>query len=68
MNLLITFIVTTLIAQSVVVAIGSLVDYYWPSAISLMIFFPLFFLTFWVTWKFSVKFTEPKTTDTPAAN
>jgi hypothetical protein len=60
-NLLITFIVTTLIGQAIVVGIGALVDYYYPTAISLLIFFPLFFLTFWVTWRLSIKLTEPKT-------
>jgi hypothetical protein len=59
-NLLITYLVTTLIGQSLVVAVGALVDYYYPSAISLLVFFPLFFLMFWITWRLSVKLTEPK--------
>jgi hypothetical protein len=60
-NLLITYFFTTLIGQSIVVGVGVLVDYYYPSAISLLVFFPLFFLMFWLTWRLSVRLTEPKT-------
>jgi hypothetical protein len=30
--------------------------------VSLLIFFPLFFLTIWLAWKLSIKLTEPKAT------
>jgi hypothetical protein len=30
--------------------------------VSLLVFFPLLFLTVWLTWRLSVKFTEPKPT------
>jgi hypothetical protein len=59
-NLLITYFITTAIGQSIVVGVAVLVDYYFPSAISLLVFFPLFFLMFWLTWRLSVKLTEPR--------
>jgi hypothetical protein len=61
-NLLITYLVTTLIGQSIVVAIGLLADYFYSSVVSLIIFFPLFFGMFWLAWRVAVQLTEPKTT------
>ena len=61
MNLLITYFITILIGQSIVVGIGILADLYFSSFVSLLVFFPLFFGMFWVAWRLSVWLTEPKT-------
>ncbi len=62
MNLLITFLITVAVAIFGVAWVGVLVDKMTSPFISLLIFFPLFFLTIWLTWRLSVKLTEPKAT------
>jgi hypothetical protein len=62
MNLLITFVVTVMIAIVGASWAGVLVDKVTSPFVSLAVFFPLFFLAIFVAWKLSVKFTEPKTT------
>lgn len=62
MNLLITFLVAAAIAIVGVAWIGVLIDKMTSPFISLLVFFPLFFLTIWLTWRLAVKITEPKTT------
>jgi ABC-type dipeptide/oligopeptide/nickel transport system permease component len=62
MNLLITFLVAVIIGIVGVAWVGVIVDKMTSSFTSLLIFFPLFFLTIYVTWKLSVKLTEPKAT------
>ena len=61
MNLLITFIIAVTLGIVGVSWAGVLLDKLTSPFISLAIFFPLFFLTIFVAWKLSVKFTEPKT-------
>ena len=61
MNLLITFLVTVTIGIVGVSWAGVIIDKFTSPFVSLAIFFPLFFLTIYVAWKLSVKFTEPKT-------
>jgi ABC-type dipeptide/oligopeptide/nickel transport system permease subunit len=61
-KLLITFLVAVLVAIVGIAWIGVIIDKMTSSFVSLMVFFPLFFLTIYVTWKLSVKFTEPKST------
>ncbi len=65
MNLLITFLVTVTVGIAGASWIGVIVDKLTSPFISLLIFFPLFFLTIVVAWKLSVRLTEPKST-TPA--
>jgi hypothetical protein len=62
MNLLITFLVAVIIGIVGVAWVGVIVDKMTSSFTSLLIFFPLFFLTIYVTWKLSVKLTEPQAT------
>lgn len=62
MNLLVTFLISVTVGIVGVAWIGVIIDKMTSPFTSLLIFFPLFFLTIWVTWKLSVKFTEPKTT------
>jgi hypothetical protein len=62
MNLLITFIVTVAAGIIGVAWIGVLIDKMTSPFISLLVFFPMLFLTIWLAWRLSVKFTEPKAT------
>jgi len=61
-NLLITFLIVVTVGIFGVAWVGVLVDKMTSSFTSLMVFFPLFFLTIWLAWKLSVKLTAPKAT------
>ena len=60
MNLLITFLVAIIIAIVGIAWISVIIDKMTSPFVSLLVFFPLLFLTIWITWRLSVKFTEPK--------
>jgi hypothetical protein len=62
MNLLITFLVVVTVGIFGVAWLGVMVDKMSSPFVSLLIFFPLFFLTIWLAWKLSIKLTEPKAT------
>lgn len=62
MNLLITFLVTVTIAVVGAAWVGVVVDRMASPFISLVVFFPVMFLAVWLSWRFAVKFTAPKTT------
>jgi hypothetical protein len=61
-NLLITFLVTVTIAVVGAAWVGVVVDRMTSPFISLVVFFPVMFLAVWLSWRFAVKFTAPKTT------
>lgn len=61
MALLVTFIVTVTAGIVGVSWASVIIDKMTSPFVSLLVFFPLFFLTILVAWKISVKFTEPKT-------
>jgi ABC-type dipeptide/oligopeptide/nickel transport system permease component len=60
MNLLITFLVTVTIGIVGASWVGVLIDRMTSPFVSLLIFFPLFFLTIWLSWRLSVRLTAPK--------
>lgn len=62
MNLLITFLIAVTVAITGLVWIGVLIDKMTSPFVSLLIFFPMFFLTIWLAWRLSVKLTAPKAT------
>ena len=66
MNLLLTFLVSVAVAIFALSWVGVIIDRYTSSFTSLLIYFPLFFLTIFAVWKFSVKITEPKSGTTPS--
>jgi ABC-type dipeptide/oligopeptide/nickel transport system permease component len=59
-KLLLTFLIAVTLGIVGVSWAGVLIDKMTSPFVSLVVFFPLFFLTIFVTWKLSVKFTEPK--------
>lgn len=62
MNLLVTFLIVVAVGIFGIAWVGVLVDKMTSPFTSLLVFFPLFFLTIWLAWKLSVKITEPKAT------
>lgn len=60
MNLLVTFLIAITIALAGLAWVGVIVDKLTSPFVSLLVFFPLLFLTIWLTWRLSVKLTEPK--------
>ncbi len=60
MNLLVTFIVTVTVGVVGVSWLGVIIDKMTSPFVSLAIFFPLLFLTIWLTWRLSVRLTAPK--------
>lgn len=62
MNLLVTFVISITIGVVGVAWVSVIIDKMTSPFVSLLVFFPLLFLTVWLTWRLSVKFTEPKPT------
>ena len=62
MNLLVTFVISIIVGIVGVAWVGVIIDRMTSPFVSLVVFFPLLFLTIWLTWRLSVKFTEPKAT------
>ena len=60
MNLLVTFLVAIVIAIVGLAWVGVIIDKMTSPFVSLLVFFPMLFLTIWLTWRLSVKLTEPK--------
>jgi hypothetical protein len=59
-NLLVTFLVAIVIALVGLAWVGVIIDKMTSPFVSLLVFFPMLFLTIWLTWRLSVKLTEPK--------
>jgi len=60
MNLLVTYIFALIIAQSLSVGVGLIVDRAHSSYGGLVVFIALYFTMFWAAWKFAVRITQPK--------
>jgi hypothetical protein len=67
MNLLVVYVVSLLVAQTLAVGAGLIVDRLYSSYGGLVVFIALYFAMFWVAWKFAVRVTEPKSTDAPSS-
>ena len=64
MKLLIAYVVSLLVAQSLAVGAGLIVDRVHSSHGGLVVFIALYFFMFWAAWKVAVRITEPKPTTT----
>jgi hypothetical protein len=60
MNLLVAYVVSLLLAQSLAVGAGLIVDRLYSSYAGLVVFIALYFAMFWLAWKVAVRITEPK--------
>ena len=65
MSLMIAYIATLLVGQSISVGIGLLVDRYHSSYGGLMVFIALYFFMFWAGWRVALWFTKPKSPAQP---
>lgn len=63
MNLLLAYVVSLLVAQSIAIGAGLIVDRLYSSYAGLVVFIALYFVMFWVAWKFAVRITEPRITE-----
>ena len=59
MKLLIVFIISVLVGQSISVAIGLLVERQVTPYTGLITFIVCYFAVFWLAWRFAVRVTEP---------
>jgi hypothetical protein len=69
MNLLVAYIVSLLVAQSLAIAAGLAIERLHSPYAGLVTFIAGYFFMFWAAWKFAVRITEPRTKqETPAAS
>jgi hypothetical protein len=61
MGLLVVFIIMVIIGQSVSIAVALAVERLASPYAGLITFIVLYFGMFWVSWKLSVRITEPST-------
>jgi hypothetical protein len=59
MKLLLVFLVSLLIGQSLSIGLGLLVERHATPYTGLVTFIACYFLMFWLAWKFAVRITEP---------
>lgn len=60
MSLLVIFIITVLIGQSLSIGLGLLVERYSTPYTGLLTFIGSYFTMFWLGWRFAVRITAPK--------
>ena len=60
MRLLVAFILTLAVAQSISISVGLLVDRVYSSYGGLLVFIGLYFFMFWLSWQIAVRVTAPK--------
>jgi hypothetical protein len=60
-SLLIIYFVTLLVGEGMAVGIGLVIEHFTSPHAGLSVFIPLYFLVFWIAWKFSVRITAPST-------
>jgi len=53
--------VTLLLGEGMAVGIGLVIEHFTSPHAGLSVFIPLYFLVFWIAWKFSVRITAPGT-------
>lgn len=59
MWILIIYVLTVVVGETVAVAVGLFLDRTYPLA-SLPVSLSLFFIMLWLSWVFAVRWTEPK--------
>ncbi len=59
MTLLLVYIASLLVGQSISVSIGLLIDRHYSSYGGLMVFIALYFFMFWLAWRIAIRLTEP---------
>jgi hypothetical protein len=59
MRLLVVFLISLMVSQSISIGIGLLVERNTSPYTGLVTFIALYFAMFWVAWRFAVRVTEP---------
>jgi hypothetical protein len=59
MSLLVVFILSLLVGQSISIGLGLLVERYSSPYAGLVTFIGCYFTMFWVAWRFAVRITAP---------
>ena len=60
MNLLVIFIISLVIGQSLSIGLGLLVERYSTPYTGMVAFIGSYFAMFWVAWRFAVRITAPR--------
>ncbi len=60
MSLLVIFIISVLIGQSLSIGLGLLVERYSTPYAGLVTFISSYFVMFWLAWRFAVRITAPR--------
>jgi hypothetical protein len=59
MRLLVVFLLSLLVSQSISIGVGLLVERHSTPYTGLVTFIALYFAMFWLAWRFAVRMTEP---------
>ena len=59
-KLLLVFLITLLIGQSISIGVGLLVERHVSPYTGLVTFIACYFVMFWVAWRFAIRITEPR--------
>jgi membrane protein implicated in regulation of membrane protease activity len=60
MQLLLVFIASVLVGQSISIGVGLLVERHMTPYTGLVTFIVCYFAMFWLAWRFAVRITEPR--------
>jgi hypothetical protein len=60
MNLLVIFIISLVVGQSLSIGLGLLVERYSTPYIGLMTFIGSYFVMFWLAWRFALRVSVPR--------
>jgi hypothetical protein len=59
MRLLVVFLLSLVVSQSISIGVGLLVERHTSAYTGLVTFIALYFAMFWLAWRFAVRMTEP---------
>jgi hypothetical protein len=62
MGLIVAYVITLAVTQSISVGVGLAVDHFHSSYAGLLAFLCLYFVMFWVSWQIAMRVTAPKGT------
>ncbi len=62
MGLIVAYVITLAVTQSISIGVGLAVDRYYSSYAGLLAFLGLYFLMFWLSWQIAIRVTAPKGT------
>jgi hypothetical protein len=68
MNLLVIFIISVVIGQSLSIGLGLLVERYSTPYTGMVTFIGSYFVMFWLAWRFAVRITAPRSPERGGLN